>query len=187
MKKILVLAALFVCAEAAYGLASMQVFYNYRMQKNDVYDNSAHLVKLSGHVSPLPLIPASLGVVYFPWVGYTADKDNNEESVSGMEVAVELMGWLPMVPFVTPYAKINYTVWGYRKVTCVEGRICGDTEQQDVDGMELGLGVGYDVLPFVTLVAEVSQGLRKVEYEHESDENKKFNATTLSIGVEVGI
>lgn len=186
MKKILVLAALFVCAEAAYGLASMQVFYNYRMQKNDVYDNSAHLVKLSGHVSPLPLIPASLGVVYFPWVGYTADKDNNEESVSGMEVAVELMGWLPMVPFVTPYAKINYTVWGYRKVTHTEASGWDDKEQ-DVGGMELGLGVGYDVLPFVTLVAEVSQGLRKVEYENETDENKKFNATTLSIGVEVGI
>ena len=179
MKKILVLAALFVYAEAAYGLVGVQAFYNYRLQKKDDDDHSAHLVKLSTHVSPVPLVPVGLGVVYFPWVGYSADKDKSEEAATGMELAVELVSWLPMIPIVTPYAKINYTVWGYKKTTYTEVSSLDDFEQK-VGGMEIGVGVGYDVLPLVTLMAEVSQGLRKVEDED-------FNATTLSIGFEVGI
>ena len=188
MKKLLVLAALFVYAEAAYGLVSGQVFYGYRLQKNDAHDESSHLLKIATHVSPVPLVPVGLGVVWSPWVSYSVDENKGEESATGMEFAVELMGWLPMVPFVTPYAKFNYTLVGYQKITHTEDSGWDDKEH-DVGGMELGVGVGYDVLPFVTIVAEVSQGLRTIEYEDDEadDENKKFNATTISLGVEVGI
>ena len=176
MKKILVLAALFVYAEAAYGLVGGQVFYGYRLQKKDSDDHSAHFVKVATHISPVPFVPVGLGVVYIPWLNYAVDENSSEEAATGMELAVELVGWLPMIPIVTPYAKINYTVWGYKKTTDFEL----DDLEQKVSGMEIGVGVGYDVLPLVTLMAEVSQGLRKVE-------DKDFNATTLSIGFEVGI
>ena len=181
MKKIcLVLVALFVYAEAAYGLASAQVFYGYRIQKNDNYDRSAHLVKLSGHLSPLPLIPVGLGVTFLPWVSYGIDESIGEESATGMELAVELMGWLPMVPFITPYAKINYTVWGQKTTT----RTGWDDLKEKVGGMEIGFGASYDLLPLISVMAEVSQGLRTIE---KDDLKEDFNATTLSIGVEVGI
>ncbi len=185
MKKIcLVLVALFVYAEAAYGLASAQVFYGYRIQKKSAdmdmgedIDVSAHLVTVAGHLSPLPLIPVGLGATYSPWVAYATAE--NEESSTGMEVGVELLGWLPMVPFVTPYAKINYTVWGYKKTTFKDDQNLPDKEEK-VGGMEIGVGVSYDLLPLISVMAEVSQGLRTIEDED-------FNATTLSIGFEVGI
>ena len=187
MKKLLLLAVLFVYAEAAFALVGGQLFYGYRMQKNDAYDDSAHLVKIATHLSPLPLVPVGLGAVFFPWVSYSADEDKGEDSASGMELAVELVGWLPMIPIVTPYAKVNYTVWGHKKITYTESSGWDDKEH-DVGGMELAVGVGYDVFPLVTIVAEVSQGLRTIEYEEETNEdNKKFNATTLSVGIEVGI
>ena len=183
MKKIcLVLVALFVYAEAAYGLVGAQVFYGYRIQKNDNDDSSAHLVKLSGHLSPLPLIPVGLGVTFLPWVSYSADENIGEESVTGMELAVELMGWLPMVPFVTPYAKINYTVWGHKTTTHTDDS--WDDLEEKVGGMEIGFGASYDLLPLISVMAEVSQGLRTIEKENEDED---FNATTLSIGFEVGI
>ena len=177
MKKILMLVALFVYAESAYSLVGGQLFYGYRMQKKDDNDQSAHLARISAHVSPIPLVPVGLGVAYFPWVSYAVDKDKAEKSASGMELAVELVGWLPMVPIVTPYAKINYTVWGHKKTTYDNGT---EDNEEKVSGMEIGAGVSYDVLPLVSVVAEVSQGLRKIE-------DAEFNATTLSIGVEVGI
>ena len=152
-------------------------FYSYRMQKKDNDDHSAHLIKLSGHVSPLPLVPVGLGVTYLPWVNYsTAD---NEESATGMELAVELLGWLPLVPIVTPYAKINYTVWGHKTTTYTELSGWEDLKEK-VGGMEIGVGASYDLLPLVSVMAEVSQGLRTVG-------DQDFNATTLSVGFEVGI
>ena len=87
---------------------------------------------------------------------------------------------------VTPYAKFNYTVWGHKKISFTSGSGWDDKEL-DVGGMEFVVGVGYGVLPLVTIMAEFSQGLRTIEYENETDDNKEFHATTLSIGVEVGI
>lgn len=170
------LAGLYCFAEAAYGLASMQAFYSYRLQKEGEQDSSAHMATLAGHLSPLPLIPVGLGVSYSPWVSY--EVQDGEDSATGMELGVELLGWLPMVPFVTPYAKINYTVWGHKKTT-YEDSVQPEKEEK-VKGMGAAVGIGYDLLPLLTLMAEVSQGFRSIE-------DQDFNSTAFSIGVEVGI
>ena len=173
-KTCLALAALFVCGEAAYGLASMQVFYGYRLQQDGEVDRNAHAVTLAGQLSPLPLIPASLGVTYTPWLGYQTD--DSEESATGWELGVELAGWLPIVPFVTPYAKINYTFWGEQKIE-YKG---GSEIKNKINGISGAAGVGYDLLPFTTVLAEVGYAMRNIgeaDYAH----------FTMSVGVEVGI
>ncbi len=178
MKKILVLTALFIYAEAAYSMVGAQLFYGYRWQKKDDIDNSAHLTKVSAHVDPLPFVPVALGVSFYPLVLYRADENRGEESASGMEVDVELLGWLPMIPFVTPHARLSYTVWGNKKTTYSEQSFADRNDK--VSGMGVGIGATYDLLPILSVMAEVSQGLRKVG-------DTDFNATTLSIGVGVSI
>ncbi len=186
MKKILVMAVLLVYAEAAYSLASAQVFYSHRLDidKKDDIDNSAHVVKIGGYVSPLVLIPVGLGLTYSPWIKYGKAMDNagNEGlSSTGMEISADLLGWLPMIPFITPHARISYTVWGHKTTELELATLAGDKEiKEKVSGMEIAVGAGYDVLPFVTIMAEVAQGLRKVE-------DKSFNATTFTVGIEAGI
>ena len=178
MKKILALAMLFACAEAAYSLAGMQVFYGYRTQKEGKVARNAQTVTLAGHLSPLPLIPVGLGVTYAPWISYqTTDL---EESATGMEIGVELLGWLPMVPFVTPYAKVNYTVWGKQKLTYKEGDDETKNKENKLSGMSGAVGVSYDVVPLVSVMAEAGYAQRKI-----ADDN--YSHATLSIGVEVGI
>lgn len=176
MKRLcLALAALFVGGEAAYGLASMQVFYGYRLQQDGKVDRNAHVITLAGHIDPLPLIPASLGVTYAPWISYQTG--DHEESATGMELGVELAGWLPMVPFVTPYAKVNYTVWGEQKIKPKGG---GSESKNDLSGVSGAVGIGYDLLPLTTILVEVGYATRKIgeaDYQH----------ATMSIGVEVGI
>lgn len=176
MKKILVLAVLFVYAEAAYSLAGVQVFYSYRMQKEGKVARNAQAVTIAGHLSPLPLIPVGLGVTYAPWISYQTT--GGEESANGMEIGVELLGWLPMVPFVTPYAKVNYTVWGRQKLTYKEG--ASDPIENKLSGMSGSVGVSYDLLPLISVMAEAGYAQRKM-----ADDD--YSHATLSIGVEVGI
>lgn len=177
MKKILGLTVLFTCAEVAYGLAGMQVLYGFRMQKEKEGElaRNAQVVTIAGHLSPLPLIPVGLGVTYAPWVSYRT-KDS-EESANGMEIGGELLGWLPMIPFVTPYAKVNYTVWGRQKLTYKDG---SDATENKLSGMSGSVGVSYDVLPLISVIAEAGYAQRKI-----ADDD--YSYVTLSIGAEVGI
>ena len=174
MKKLLVLVALYVYAEAAYGLVGGQLFYGYRIQKEGEFDRSAQTVTIAGHVSPLPLIPVGLGVTYSPWISYQTR--DIEESATGMEVGVELLGWLPMIPIVTPYAKLNYTVWGMQTLTPK----FDDEIENKLSGMSGAVGGSYDVIPLVSILVEAGYTIRKIgggDYSH----------ATLSLGVEVGI
>jgi hypothetical protein len=141
--------------------------------------------KFALHLDPIPLVPVSIGVS----TG-TTDFNKTEFSVLPMTKAqlsltsLEVSAWLPLMPVLTPYAKIGYVVDGQLKMD-YEAPIAGGTDfHPDVLGADFALGVKYKLIPFVSLLVEVARGSHTVKY---FSQRKIFTINTAYLGLEASI
>lgn len=171
----------FVCADTSYALLGFQLGYSRRWHKEGEQKTTANVATASGHASPLPLIPVALGLSYSQ-VFY--DLPDNQKEASGMELGVELLGWVPMVPVITPHARLHYTVLGHKKLSLKK-----ETKEREygITGLVIGLGASYGILPFISLFLEISQGFRQMERKDQGEEKLDFTSQAVIIGAEASI
>lgn len=176
-----IVAVFFLYTEASYALLGFQLSYNRRWHKEGEQKTTANVAKAGGYVSPLPLVPVALGLSYAQ-VFYDLLEDQNE--ASGMELGIELLGWVPMVPIITPHVRLHYTVLGHKKV-----KLKTKAKEHDygITGLVIGLGASYDVLPFISVFLEISKGFRQMERKDSNEEKLDFTSQAVTIGVEASI
>jgi len=199
-------------ASSAFALVAGQVQVGKRWAEfepgegQDKYGAQATEMVASVHVDPIPLVPVSAGASLALQTWNAADF--NAKTAAGSELGLEVMAWVPMVPFLTPYAKLRYVVMG--KIL-TEGEVTETNEltgipvtsktaaQRATSGFHLNLGAKFSVLPLVSVLVELGNGFGEAQLEEykkagvketlSSDAKKadKMNSRALLIGVEVGI
>ncbi len=157
-------------------------------------------VNLSVHLDPIPLVPVSFGA-YVALLDYQTDKDGDMamKSLKGTEGGLELMAWLPMVPVITPYAKLGFPLYSAFKgdirsadvVTGVESELAAVYK---TSGLRLGVGAMWSPLPLLSVMAQVDFGTQKMKLEKLNDQKvsgagteSDYKSTAFLLGVRVGI
>ncbi len=125
----------------------------------DPVKDDANDFTVAAHMSPVPLLPVSAGLSASM---ITFDKDEtNDPDVTGTELGLDIKAWLPMVPVVTPYARVRYLVWSTYAATGTMSLPTGDIDYAMAytnSGYQYGVGVRYPVVPLVGLKIETNMG-----------------------------
>jgi hypothetical protein len=154
-------------------------------------------IALAAHLDPIPLVPVSFGASVA--IGTLRKDDIGGDTGSVVEPALEVCGWLPMVPFVTPYARLKIPVMS---TLIMKGKTDLGTEEVDyvatskLSGYHLNVGAKWSPLPVVKLLVEIGKGMETSKLdEYKLDGSKedvdaesvKANSDNFMIGVEIGI
>lgn len=202
---VLVVGGLFLLAESAFAIVDFQALYNFRMmrenQASSDEDRSRPALiggKIAVHTNPLPIVPVALGLTFMPMSIWSEDDtagfDTTKESEM-LEVGVEMMAWLPMVPVVRPYMKVGFDFLGHK----VEKDTVGDTEKKynymTLHGA-LGMKYALPMMPMLGLIAEATVGGMRFYPKPKDDADQpridELKETKIpywggSVGVEVAI
>ncbi len=122
-------------------------------------------------VDPIPLVPVGAGLNI-----RRTQFDKLPEGFNGAEIttlSLELIGWLPMVPVITPYAKIGYNVYGQFKQKVTIPTLGEATFVDKVSGTRIALGIEWPFLKVVGLTLEAAM----------HNEKAKPDSITLPAGV----
>lgn len=186
--RIFLLATLLFTAQHSYAVVDLQLGFRWSSYKGteEVKDFTSNEMVLGAHLEPLPLIPLSLGLT----VGlgsYGHDSVDKNKHHGNMEIAVMARGWLPMVPIVTPYGWLRYTLWGNWEY----GERGDDTQHGDLAGYLLGIGTKYEFLPLLHAFLELGYGnstfgQSKKKFEQFLGNTDKVDLTTVNITLGIG-
>ena len=184
-------------ASSASALISGDVLLSSRSAKyapatGDEETMSGSAAKVAVHLDPIPLVPVSFGLSVN---SVTLGSTDTTPKGTGGEIAVEVKGWLPMVPVITPYARIAYIVSG---AYVLDGDVSGIPVKYgfDVSGSTIGFGAEWSPLPLIGVLFEVTTGSLKLEptkYEASgvavalAPDKAGYTVTDISLGVSVGI
>lgn len=151
------LASLLVSSHAS-ALINGELMFGTRSGSLDVGGASSDLdatpVKIGVHVDPIPLIPISFGVGFS---SLSLSGKDQYESGSGTELGFEVKAWIPMVPIITPYARLGYIFLGNY---AFDKDILGIPYKSafDVSGTVFAVGAEWSPLPLIGIHLEITQG-----------------------------
>jgi hypothetical protein len=139
-------------------------------------------------LDPIPLVPVAFGgsMIIQNW-----DKDDFGATTTGSQLTLDVKGWLPMVPVVTPYVKVSYILNGQ-----ILAESTGTKGKYSVTGTQTSLGLTYGILPLVSLAAEYGIGAQKIKVDEitvggvevsGTSESSDWNSSAFSFGINVGI
>ncbi|MEY4630533.1 MAG: hypothetical protein RIQ81_653 [Pseudomonadota bacterium] len=138
-------------------------------------------------LDPIPLVPVAFGasMLVQNW-----DKDDFGATTTGSELSLDVKGWLPMVPVVTPYAKLSYVLAG-----TILSETTGLKNKYSVTGTRANIGVLYGILPTVSVAGEFGTGSQQIKVDETTVAGVKVSAsspsydwktTSYAVGVNVG-
>lgn len=132
------------------------------------------------HFDPLPLIPISFGLSL---TTAALDKDDLGSGTQAelSSTQAEVMAWIPMVPFVTPYGKLGLLLSGEIEVKDANG----NKTKSDFGGVDMAVGIKRSIFPMVKILLEGG----KSSYTLKDDDfgDKSLRRDFFRLGVEVGI
>jgi hypothetical protein len=165
---------------------------------------SSQEVAVAAHLDPIPLIPISFGAR----VGMGTLNEGQVKSAFGAssietatvaEAGLDVMAWIPLVPIITPYVRLNIPVYG---VWAVKGKVntllVSDVplvREAKLSGTQLSIGAKYSVLPLVKVLFEANYGKetwKPSEYtiagQTITSDTKSYtlNSQAVFLGLEVG-
>lgn len=180
MKRLaLVIGGLFLMAESAFAIVDFQVLYNFRMMQEAQEGTDAEVrsrpailgAKVAIHTNPLPIVPVALGLTIMPISVFAEDKDNAKftgvKEQEMLEVGVEMMAWLPMVPVVRPYMKLGFDFLG-KKTEKAEG-VEKATELKYMS-LTSALGLKY-ALPMLPMLGFLLEGTVAAKRFYSDDDS----------------
>ena len=204
MKRLaLVIGGLFLMAESAFAIVDFQVLYNFRMMQeaqenvDEVRSRPAILgAKVAIHTNPLPIIPVALGLTVMPISVFAEDKDDTKftgvKESEMLELGVEMMAWLPMVPVVRPYMKLGFDFLGKK----TEKPELGDATELKYMSLTSALGLKY-ALPMLPMLGFLLEGTVAAKRFYSGEDTLKGRIDALneqwlpyfggSAGIEVAI
>lgn len=187
----------FMPALRAFAFFDVELLYGTRWQveeSNGKKKGSAWQTKTAAaHISPIPLLPFSVGVAVSQLEIAKRDKSSLYSKVTGSELALDLMAWLPAIPFVTPYARIYLPVQAIYKINFKT--LAGSMEANGGEGHIFYVGIKYPIFPFIKILLEGGKGVQMFKVEkcqilgNDCATNKNKSASSIEtamLGVEVG-
>ncbi|MDE3268727.1 MAG: hypothetical protein OYH77_00405 [Pseudomonadota bacterium] len=203
----LVVCGLFLMAESAFAIVDFQAMYSLRMMKEGQEGEGSEArsrlapigAKIAVHTNPLPVVPVALGLTLMPISMWSEDTEatspfNGLKESEMLEVGVELMAWLPMVPVVRPYMKLGFDFLG-SKVEKPDAEGASETKLNYMTiNSSLGLKYALPMLPMLGVIAEGNLGIKRIYSKHDTLQMRvdALNEELISyfggsIGVEVAI
>ena len=200
---VLTLAILSSFSTSALALFSGELLVGKRWYEVEGEDETngvdGQVIHVGAHVDPIPLVPVAigLGIDTITLDGsdmYPLDVD----TATIFEAGIEVKAWIPMVPVVTPYAKINYPVvstYLAKGKIDVAGEELDYASKGELSGYHLHLGAEMSLIPLMSLMIEVGMGsqdltITEVELGDNTDDDEESdgaNSQSFLIGIKVGI
>lgn len=197
------------CAVLALQAASASAFFDvqvmagkrwYERNDSDGGNVAAQETGLAAHLDPIPLVPVGFGVYA---TMSSLDKDAfgaGTDTAAGLEAGLDIMAWLPMVPIITPYARLKYpfmSTWaveGEQAVTA-SGPVVKTASSYAVSGPHVGIGAKWSPLPIVKLLVEAQMGSQKIELDEleiagvktKGGDSSDLKSNAFLIGLEIGL
>lgn len=175
-------------SSSAFALISGQVqmgkkWYETKHSDGNKFSWNGQQTTFSVLIDPIPLIPIAFGPSYSIININENSMDKNASSALSNQLNLDLVGWVPFFPVVTPYI-------GYRQVISAKLQIEYDANskkfEEKISGSELRFGFMYGLLPLVDLLFEVNQSSLKIA-KLEGKSSQTLNARSFLLGVDVGI
>ena len=160
-------------------------------------------VAVAAHLDPIPLVPVAVGArIGMGSLDTTQLKGiysaSSIDTGAVLEAGLDIMAWIPLVPIITPYARLNIPVYG---TWAVKGNLVDSTlvtipfeRDAKISGTQLSVGAKYSVLPLVKVLFEANYG--KETWKASSvkvnnvtiDDSKTYtlDSQAVFLGVEVG-
>lgn len=178
-----------IAVDAAVGTRSLKV----DPDGGDSKTFSGTPMRVAVHLDPIPLVPVSFGLGVGIW---TVDGESGSaftKGGGGNEISLEVKGWIPFVPIVTPYGRLGYVISSASNAV-----LEGDNSLKAkylVGGTQLALGAEWSPLPLIGVIFEVvTSNLTFALDNYEiggqqvsSDADAKVTGTDILVGVSVGI
>lgn len=178
----------------AFALFNVQVLGGQRSVKADgagSEDVTGSELRFAAHLDPIPLVPIGFGLAF---AQTTFDEDGVK--TDGTDIDLEIEAWLPLeIAGLVPFAKVGYTVGGEYETKA--NFIAGGPESSvkyKPSGASLHVGIKYEFLLRLGIMAEVEFGSRKLEYDSSSNvpptfvnEDIDHTSTSFLIGAQAGI
>ena len=184
----------------SFSLFDAQLFAGrswYSSETDGNRNGAAHnVVGLAGHVDPLPLIPVSFGLMLTKTDPLARDQVDGIDSDSIISIGIDVMGWLPFVPVITPYGR--FTVLVYGKTGYKSKDPDTKVEFDAGEGHIFSLGIKYSILPLFDLFAELGKGITLTKITEckigensclndNLDNKRAANHDRLLLGIQTGI
>ena len=157
---------------------------------------SATKLSVAAHVDPIPLVPVSFGLrLDYEMLKHGDTGLDSVDTATVVRPGIDITAWVPMVPIVTPYVRLEVPLAAKMVVKGKSGGTSVDDEG-DITGYDLAIGVKYSVIPLVKVMAEVGRSTEKFKQttltvsDFPTPPNKStfdMNGTSFLVGVEVGI
>jgi hypothetical protein len=202
--RVVALSVVLAHAGSAMALVDAQVlvgrrWYDYKPNGGTKQGVASQEVGVAVHVDPIPLVPVSFGTSVVS--GSPSKDDLKVDQAAVMQVFGEVMAWVPMVPFVTPYVRVRYPVqgaWTSKKANVVDetsGTPGEVVATNTIAGPQISLGAKIPVLPMIKLLVEAGQGIetyksKELKFAGEkrsSNDNGDLASKSVVLGVEVGL
>jgi len=197
----IMLASSFVVASPAWALFNVQAMTGKREAKfsssglaSDTL--SGDELRIAAHLDPIPLVPVGFGL----GISQTTFDDTSTKlgvtKIDGMDIDLEVEAWLPLeIAGLVPYAKLGYTVAGAYKF---EQSAAGFSPKAvyKPSGVTLHVGIKYEFLLRLGVMAEFETGTRTLEFDKFEDaggltasnvKDVDQNSTSFLIGLQAGI
>lgn len=197
------LSVLLAHAGSAMALVDAQVlvgrrWYDWKPDGGTKRGVTSQEVGVAVHVDPIPLVPVAFGASVVS--GSPSKTDLVVDQAAVIQASAEIMAWVPMVPFVTPYLRVRYPVQGSLatklKVTDPTTGVEGEfAKTYTISGPQISIGAKIPTLPMIKLLVEAGQGMetyksKDLKFAGEklsSNENGDLPSKTVMFGIEVGL
>ena len=203
--KMLACATLAMQAGAASAFFDVQVMAGkrwYEISGDDFGDQETHVssqeMVLAAHIDPIPAVPVAFGVSA---AMATMDKEAwgpTTKTATGVEIGLDIMAWIPMVPIVTPFARLRYPLMSTMAIEG-ESTVASETVKSvmtlDVSGPQIGLGVKWSPLPVLKVLLEVQKGMQTIKIDEvklgdektSGDGSGDLASNAFLLGIEIGL
>ena len=197
------LAALCAHAGSAMALVDAQVlvgrrWYDYKPDGGTSKGVASQEVQVAVHVDPIPLVPIAFGLSATAGSPNKNDLGVNQAALA--QVSAEVMGWIPMVPLITPYVRVRYPLqssWTTKQTATdsLTGLSAEYAKTYKVAGPQVTVGAKIPTLPLIKLLVEVGQAnetyksdeIKVAGLKADLEEKGSMPSKSFLFGIEVGL
>jgi hypothetical protein len=166
---------------------------------------SSQEIAVAAHIDPIPLVPIAIGARIAAGTLDTTQlkgiySASSIDTGAVMEAGLDVMAWIPLVPIITPYVRLNIPVYGtwLVKGKLIDTALLSVPFERDakISGTQISVGAKYSVLPLVKVLFEANYGkeswksnavkVNNVTLENDS-KTYTLDSQAIFVGVEVGL
>lgn len=203
MVRLLACAAALTYGSSAFAIFDVQVLAGkrwYEIDTNPKGKVASQEIDVAAHIDPIPLVPIAFGASAAMGTLQKGDLGDDVTEAKTFEASLEVMAWLPMVPVITPYARLKYPVMGTWVVEEKVDTAAGSQKNAStakLSGFHLNVGAKWSPLPVVAVLFEVGRGMQQYQLDEvkvdgsksQNIDDKKYtlSSNTVMLGVEIGL